>query len=126
MRMNISRSAVAAGMLFGGAVRITYPAFPDVWAAPASFVWCVVSPVDLLASSSYAQDFRTCLQLLAFHPEISRPVDWESTRDYPLPSGSALYHSGCEWLLWPLLTPINPSRHLAMPVARGKFMGLPG
>jgi len=61
-------------------------------------------------------------------PSVARglyPVRSEITRDYPLVTGSALHYSGFEQLLWRLLTPITPSQHLSMSVARGRMMGLP-
>ena len=49
----------------------------------------------------------------------------ESTRDYPLMTGSALRSARAE-LLWPRLTSGDPSQHLAMPVALGRPPDLPG
>ena len=49
----------------------------------------------------------------------------ESTRDYPLMTGSALRPARAE-LIWPLLTSGSPSQHLSVSIAHGKLPDLPG
>ena len=109
-------------------VRITYPAFPDFWANCPSelrFVHRIACrPID---THGHLRSFRPLRSNR--RPSVARgfcPVRAESTRDCPLMSGSALHCSGYEPLLWRLLTPAIPSRHLTMPVAQGRLTGLPG
>lgn len=83
-------------------------------------------PCRPIGTCDHLQDFRS-LQYSRW-PSVARgfyPARAENTRDYPLMSGSALHCSGLEQLIWHLLTPITPSQHLSMSVARGRLMGLP-
>lgn len=103
-------------------VRFTYPAFPVTWSglpATARCVSCVVSPAGRLWTPLPPARLTASTARAAGSPSTVTSVltDSESTRDYPLMTGSALRDTGAVSLLRPLLTAARPSRHLAMAVA---------
>jgi hypothetical protein len=111
----------------GHAVR--HPAVPVYWAEPnlrqrAWFrAWCRLA---FYKHRDPLRDFRPLSGSLApVLPQDFCPLRSESTRDYPLMTGSALRPARAE-LLWPRLTSGSSSQHLSMLIAHGKLPDLPG
>jgi hypothetical protein len=107
-----SRTAVLA------LLRQSAASLGSIAVSPANHMQAPLLPSWLPASPALAGRLTVASDFCSDHSE--------TTRDFPLSTGSALRHRHQPRLLWPLLTCGAPSQHHSMPIAQGRVPDLPG